>query len=445
MGELTDTTEERLDQLIAETKKDSELQLLKKVVEDGWPETFKATPPCVRRFWSMRDRISYLDGILFVGERFIVPASMQQYVLRILHESHQGVEKCKYRASECVYWPGIQQDIEDMVKRCPVCQRFQPSNCREPMLPHEIPKLPWTKLGSDILEFNGRYYLVVADYTSKYPEVNCLGTTKTSAAVITKLKNIFSRHGIPEVMIADNMPYASKEMKEFAKEWQFKIVTSSPTYSQSNGKSENVVKIVKRILKKALEDHSMDPEFALLNYRNTRISGTEYSPAQVLMGRRLRDRLPMPAKKLEPKTVDPAAGLQKQQARQEYYYNRTAKERPEFRPGDDVLVRERGKWTPSSIREQHEAPRSYILTDGRRRTSRHLRTNYEPKNDDKQESAARMPDTSDDNVPSGPGSVGDGMTPPEATDDADRLDSPAEPRYSQRNRKEKKADDYVYY
>jgi len=378
---LTDTTQARLTQLIEETKNDAELQTLLGVVKHGWPERYKSTPTSIRPYWSVRDKITHLDGVLFIGQRFIVPATMRPYVLGILHESHQGIEKCKYRASECVYWPGLYRDIEEMVKTCSTCQAFQSSNRREPMIPHAIPDTPWTKLGSDILEFGGRNYLVVVDYTSKYPEIANLGTTKTASAVISKLKHIFSRHGIPEVLIADNMPYDSHEMRQFAAEWHFEITTSSPTYSQSNGKSENLVKTVKQILRKALEDKAMDVELALLNYRNTRVSGLSYSPAQMLMGRRLRGRLLIPPTALRPEVVDARSEIQHQQERQKAYYDRSARQRSGFSPGDKVLVKDHSRWVETRIDSRHETPRSYVLQDGRRRTSKHLRQRHGPRED----------------------------------------------------------------
>ena len=60
--------------------------------------------------------------------------------------------------------------------------------------------------------------MLVVDYTSKFPELATLGKTKTAAAAITKLEAIFARFGIPREFMADNMPFASREMVHFAKE-----------------------------------------------------------------------------------------------------------------------------------------------------------------------------------------------------------------------------------
>ena len=103
---------------------------------------------------------------------------------------------------------------------------------------------------------------------------------KTASSVIKHMKPILARHGIPEEIVADNMPYNSREFQQFAKDWGFKVTTTSPTYPQSNGMSEKAVQTVKKILKK-----STDPFIGLLEYRNTPISGMSYTPMQLLVPR----------------------------------------------------------------------------------------------------------------------------------------------------------------
>ena len=90
----------------------------------------------------------------------------------------------------------------------------------------------------------------------------------------------------PEKLTADNMPFNSKTFHEFSKKWNFKVVTSSPKYPQSNGLAERNVQTIKKLLKKAKEGEN-DEELALLELRNTPITGMSYSPAQLLMNRRL--------------------------------------------------------------------------------------------------------------------------------------------------------------
>ena len=65
------------------------------------------------------------------------------------------------------------------------------------------------------------------------------------------MKSVFARHGIPNEVVADNMPFFSKECSRFAQEWGFKISTFSPHYSQSNGMSKRTIQTIKTASRKA--------------------------------------------------------------------------------------------------------------------------------------------------------------------------------------------------
>ena len=165
------------------------------------------------------------------------------------------------------------------------------------MIPLAIPDRPWQKLGSDIFEHKGKPYLVVVDYYSKFIETSLM-RDKTAGTIVTHMKPIFARHGIPEELVSDNMPYNSKEFKHFASDWGFKLTTASPTYPQANGLSEKAVQTIKRILKK-----TSDPYIGLLEYRNTSVTGMTYSPSQLLMSRATRTKIPVATELLQPKLV----------------------------------------------------------------------------------------------------------------------------------------------
>ena len=93
------------------------------------------------------------------------------------------------------------------------------------------------------------------------------------------MKSIFSRHGIPDVVVSDNRPHhASKELTQFAKSYGFNHQTSSPYHPQGNGKAERAVRTVKSLLKDC-----SDPQLALLSYRSIPLPSCDYSPAQLLI------------------------------------------------------------------------------------------------------------------------------------------------------------------
>ena len=105
---------------------------------------------------------------------------------------------------------------------------------------------------------------------------------------------------MPQEIISDNgLQYSSREFAQFAKEYGFVHNTSSPKYPQSNGAAKRGVRIVKALLKK-----TEDPYLFLLAYRSTPISANGYSPAELLMNRKIRNTLPILPKDLKPRVPD---------------------------------------------------------------------------------------------------------------------------------------------
>ena len=175
-------------------------------------------------------------------------------MLHYIHSSHLGIEKCKRRARDILFWPGMTSQIEDVVLQCQICSTHQRSNTKEPMLPHMIPERPWSQVGADLFQFNSQNYLILVDYYSNFIELNLLNTT-TSQQVVTHLKSQFARHGIPDRLITGNGPqFSSDTFKQFAKDYCFQHCTASPHYPQSNGMAKKAVQTVKNCLKKAVLD-----------------------------------------------------------------------------------------------------------------------------------------------------------------------------------------------
>ena len=294
---------EQLEQIRCATAEDATLQRLYQVVMNGWPELRRSVQEDVRPYWNMRDEMSTSDGLLFAGERIVIPESMRQEMLQILHEPHMGMEKTKSRARTAIFWPGMSRAIEDTVAKCSTCLHFARSNPKEPMIAHEIPDGPFVKVAMDIMSFKGRDYLVAVDDYSKFPELALL-ENKTSECVIAHVKSISARYGIPEEIIADNQPFGSYAFRQFAKSWGINVTTSSPTYAPSHGQAERAAVETLKSLPKKADAEGRDPYIAMLEYRNTPISGLRYAPAQLAMSRLLRSKLPTSSSVLQSRVVN---------------------------------------------------------------------------------------------------------------------------------------------
>ncbi|GFU11706.1 transposon Tf2-6 polyprotein [Trichonephila clavipes] len=146
------------------------------------------------------------------------------------------------------------------------------------------------------MDLGNTSYLVVIDYYSKWIEIAEL-VNKSADEVVIKLKTIFSRFGVPNIVVSDNIPFNSYIYKKFANDWDFNYTFISHHYSPSNGMVEKAVGISKSIMKKAWEDRR-DYLVGLMEHRNTPISGLDLSPAQMMFNRRLKTKLPIKNKLL---------------------------------------------------------------------------------------------------------------------------------------------------
>ena len=369
-------------QLQNATKADTSLMELMLMVQHGWPDLRDDVPICIRQYFTYRDEITAQNGILFKGQRVIVPHAMKNIMLQKVHSSHQGVEASIRRARDSLFWPGMGVDIRDMVSECSTCMSVKPKQQKETMMSWEIPSRPWQIVSQDLFQYNHHDYLITVDSYSDYWEIDRLDDT-TAQTVIDRTKQQFARHGIPEKSVTDNGPqFVSQDYERFMKSWDIKHVTSSPRYSQSIGKAESAVKIAKNLIKKAHMDHK-DIHLTILDWRNTPNADGK-NPVQMLMSRRTRTLIPTTDKLLEPQV---AQGVQedikhrKQKAK--FQYDKTAKDLPELNIGEPVRLQAdipKQPWRMATCL-QKVGPRSYIVQtdEGQkyRRNRKFLRTTAE--------------------------------------------------------------------
>ena len=192
-------------------------------------------------------------------------------------------------AKEVIYWPNINQQIKEMISTCTYCIDHRNQQPSEVIIHHEIPKTPWTKVATDIFHMYNKVYVLIIDYTTRYFDIHKLDNCE-SHTVINKIKNTFTRLGIPQIGISDNgSEYVSSEFKQFAKEWDFKHFMSL-NYPQTNGLVERNIQTIKRIQKKAFKSNQ-DPYLAMLTLRTTPLKNKWPASAQQLMKRTLQTNL----------------------------------------------------------------------------------------------------------------------------------------------------------
>ncbi|KAJ7996477.1 hypothetical protein DPEC_G00237470 [Dallia pectoralis] len=347
-------------------KADSTCSALMEYCTDGWPDKSQLQG-ALRHYRPDRAVLTVHDGLLLRGTRLVIPFSLQGDVLQRLHEGHLGVTKCRGRAKQTVWWPGLSSQLNDMVLKCRTCIQER-RNVNEPLMPTEMPDRPWQTLGADLFALKGKTYLLVVDFFSRYVEIALLSPTR-STDVVVHLKSIFSRHGICEFLKSDNGPqFSGSHFKAFAAEYGFVHITSSPKFPQSNGEAERAVQTVKNLLTKA-----SDPYLALLAYRATPLQNG-YSPAELLMGGRLRTTVPALPTLLDPVLPDyNVLEAKEKRANDAEIYNKRhgARNLEPLVPGEDVWITDAR--VLGTVLAAHNTPRSYIVQgpQGTLRRNRH--------------------------------------------------------------------------
>ena len=257
-------------------------------------------------------------------------------------------------------------EIKEAIPKCSVCAESRANNPKEPMQTPKVPDRPWRRLAVDMLPFRKKYYIVLEDYCSDFVEVQELSDT-TSPAIIQFLKEQFSWHRIPDILISENVPQlTSHQFRKLTTEWEFKHVTSSPHHHKSNGKAGSAVKVTKSLFKKAFRDEK-DPWLALLEYRNTPVETTGSSPAQRLMSQRTKTLIPTAPTLLQLRVVEGVEDkiiLKRQKVKS--YHDQTAKPLLPLEVGQEARVAplQRGmSWQAGTLVKQL-SDRSYLVKTG---------------------------------------------------------------------------------
>lgn len=226
---------------VKSTSDDADLQLLKAVIQQGWPDSDDQLPESVKKYATYREELTIEGGLLFKGNRVIVPKVEIPKLLGDFHTGHSGINSTLSRARQNTFWIGQAADIKNFIERCTVCQSTQRTKVKEPALMKEAPDYPFQLVSSDMFKFRGDDYLLIADHYSGFMDFKKVQNA-TSSEIILLLRQWFSVYGTPEIFESDGgTQYTSRQFREFATLWDFKHRVSSPHYPRSNGFAERNV------------------------------------------------------------------------------------------------------------------------------------------------------------------------------------------------------------
>lgn len=353
-----------VEHIATETKRDKTLSQVTYHIQRGWPA--KVTDVALRPFWLNRLELSLQNDCILLGCRVVVPQTLRQAVLKMLHKAHSGIVQTKAMARSYVWWPRLNEDIEGLVSNCAKCleHRHMPPKTNHTWI---TPTRPWSRIHIDFAgPFHGRNFLIIVDAYSRWPELFMVNNTN-SATVIKLLRQVFSTHGLCEVLVSDNgTAFVSSETEEFLKANNIRHVTTAPYHPATNGLAERMVQTIKDKLRK-LDDLAWDVRIPnlLLGLRTTPSTTTGKTPAELLMNRRLRTLLD---------TIHPE-NLQHRKTENQIQNNSTQNTR-QTNVGQKVMYRNYSnagaRWLPGSVINK-SGPASYrIETEDGTVINRHI-------------------------------------------------------------------------
>ena len=161
-------SETRRKTIQAATELDETLRTVRVLITQGWPDSKGNTPQLASPYYHIRDELTIHDGIIFKGQRCVIPAELRSDILQRHHSLHMGTEGCLRRAREYVYWPNMNKHVEDYISKCDVCRTYEKSQCKETLMSHEVSQKPWQKIGVDLFTIHGKDYLITVDYFSNF-------------------------------------------------------------------------------------------------------------------------------------------------------------------------------------------------------------------------------------------------------------------------------------
>lgn len=333
---------------------------IKQYCESQWPRSDKKLTNDLKMYYKLREQIYLCNNLLFLDSKIIVPHILRHEMLSLVHQPHFGIQKTKLRMRQLFYWPTLSKDVESLVLNCETCQLNQRKNQKETLVSHPLPNRPWQYLFSDFFDWERKSYLLIVDSFSNWIEVTET-RTKKAEEVIKFCKHLFSQFGIPDVFYSDNVPYNSESFKKFATDWNFQVKFSSPHHHQSNGLAERYVGIIKELLNKA--KNTKDLPLLLMEYRNTPLPKMNCSPAQLLLNRIVKTKIPISSNNLMPKIpIDVENRLKQKYADQKRFYDRSAKDLDMLNINENILFLKDDMWRKGKVLKIVD-DRSYVLTD----------------------------------------------------------------------------------
>ncbi|GKD88500.1 reverse transcriptase domain-containing protein [Tanacetum coccineum] len=183
----------------------------------------------------------------------------EPYLFKVCSDSM--IRRSKKVLDSAFYWPTIIKEAHTQVRLCEACQKTGNISKRDEMPLNNIRVCDFFNIwgidfmGPFLKSYKFKYILVIVDYVSKWAEAQAL-PTNDAIFVITILKKLFYRFGMPKALISDRRThFCNKIMEKTMKRYGINHQFSTSYHSQTSDQVENTNRSLKRILEKLVKDN----------------------------------------------------------------------------------------------------------------------------------------------------------------------------------------------
>jgi len=151
--------------ICTEIKKDQVLsEVYFRVLSNKWPDKIKKVDDELKPYFNRRNELTIEVGCLLWGHRIVVPGKFRNELLNELHHTHMGTVKMKSVARSYIWWPGIDNDIQNITKSCVFCLAHGNNPPKSVLHSWPWPEGPSQRVHLDFLGLvDGKMFIVIID------------------------------------------------------------------------------------------------------------------------------------------------------------------------------------------------------------------------------------------------------------------------------------------